>query len=83
MEERGFRPFPIPEPILSDRPVNRPIARIRRSCATELVRGGANLWHVNDLVGHENLETLKHYTRLTIVDLKKTHTRFHPRERQG
>lgn len=55
----------------------------RRSCATELVRGGANLWHVKDLLGHENLETLKHYTRLTIVDLKKTHARCHPRERRG
>lgn len=54
----------------------------RRSCATELVRGGANLWHVKDLLGHENLETLKHYTRLTIVDLKKTHARCHPRERR-
>lgn len=55
----------------------------RRSCATELVRGGANLWHVKDLLGHENLETLKHYTRLTIVDLKKTHARCHPRERRS
>jgi site-specific recombinase XerD len=55
----------------------------RRSCATELVRGGANLWHVKDLLGHENLETLKHYTRLTIVDLKKTHARCHPRERKS
>ncbi len=53
----------------------------RRSCATELVRGGANLWHVKDLLGHENLETLKHYARLTAIDLKKTHARFHPRER--
>jgi integrase/recombinase XerD len=53
----------------------------RRSCATELVRGGANLWHVKDLLGHENLETLKHYARLTVLDLKKTHARFHPRER--
>lgn len=52
----------------------------RRSCATELVRGGANLWHVKDLLGHENLETLKHYARLTVFDLKKTHARFLPRE---
>lgn len=55
----------------------------RRSCATELVRGGANLWHVKDLLGHENLETLKHCTLLTIVDLKMTHARCHPRERLG
>lgn len=64
-------------------PVTVTAHTFRRSCATELVRGGANLWHVKDLLGHENLETLKHYTRLTIVDLKKTHTRCHPRERRG
>lgn len=55
----------------------------RRSCATELVRGGANLWHVKDLLGHENLETLKHYAKLTAVDLKKTHARYHPRDRNS
>lgn len=53
----------------------------RRSCTTELVRSGANLWHVKELLGHENLDTLHHYVRLTIVDLKKTHARCHPRER--
>jgi integrase len=53
----------------------------RRSCATELIRGGASLWHVKELLGHENLDTLQHYVRLTIADLKKTHARCHPRER--
>ena len=53
----------------------------RRSCATELLRGGANMYHVKDLLGHESLTTLKHYARLTIVDLKETHARCHPRER--
>lgn len=53
----------------------------RRSCTTELIRSGANLWHVKELLGHENLDTLHHYVRLTIIDLKKTHARCHPRER--
>jgi integrase/recombinase XerD len=53
----------------------------RRSCTTELIRGGANLYHVKELLGHESLETLKHYTRLTIEDLKETHARCHPREK--
>ena len=53
----------------------------RRSCTTELIRGGANLYHVKEILGHENLETLKHYTKLTIEDLKKTHAKCHPRER--
>ncbi|MFQ5592488.1 MAG: tyrosine-type recombinase/integrase [Phycisphaerae bacterium] len=53
----------------------------RRSCTTELIRGGANLYHVKELLGHENLETLKHYAKLTIEDLKRTHRQCHPREK--
>jgi len=54
----------------------------RRSCATEMIRGGANLYHVKDLLGHETLETLRHYAKLNVDDLKKTLARCHPRERQ-
>lgn len=54
----------------------------RRSCATELIRGGANIYHVKELLGHEDLQTLKHYTRLTITDLRKTHAECHPREKE-
>ena len=53
----------------------------RQSCATELLRAGANMYHVKELLGHENLNTLRHYARLTITDLKKTHEKCHPRER--
>ncbi len=52
----------------------------RRSCTTELIRGGANIYHVKELLGHESLDTLKPYIQLTIVDLKKTHEKCHPRE---
>ena len=55
----------------------------RRSCATELLRGGANMYHVKELLGHESLETLKHYAKLTITDLKATHAKCHPREKDG
>jgi integrase/recombinase XerD len=55
----------------------------RRSCTTELLRGGANMYHVKEMLGHESLDTLKHYARLTITDLKKTHRKCHPREREG
>ena len=53
----------------------------RRSCTTELLRGGANMYHVKELLGHESLDTLKHYAKLTIVDLKRTHAKCHPREK--
>lgn len=55
----------------------------RRSTCTELIKGGAGLYHVKELMGHESLNTLKNYTKLTILDLKKTHKRCHPRERQA
>jgi integrase/recombinase XerD len=53
----------------------------RRTCTTELVRADANLYHVKELLGHETLGTLKHYAKLNINDLKKTHSKCHPRER--
>jgi site-specific recombinase XerD len=53
----------------------------RRSCTTELLRSGANMYHVKELLGHESLDTLKHYARLTITDLRETHRKCHPRER--
>jgi integrase/recombinase XerD len=55
----------------------------RRSCTTELIRSNANLYHVKELLGHETLSTVKHYAKLTILDLKKTHEKCHPRERDG
>jgi len=53
----------------------------RRSCATELVRGNANLYHVKQLLGHASLASLRPYVDLTINDLRKTHAKCHPRER--
>ena len=53
----------------------------RRSCTTEMLRGGAGMYHVKELLGHESLDTLKHYARLTITDLKKVHAQYHPREK--
>lgn len=52
----------------------------RRSCTTELLRSGANMYHVKELLGHESLDTLKHYAKLTITDLRDTHRKCHPRE---
>jgi site-specific recombinase XerD len=53
----------------------------RRSCTTELLRANANMYHVKELLGHESLDTLKHYARLTINDLRATHKKCHPREK--
>jgi len=53
----------------------------RRSCATEMIKADANIYHVKELLGHETLETLKHYVKLNITDLRKTLAKHHPREK--
>lgn len=64
--------------------IERPMGphALRRACATEMIRRNANLYHVKELLGHEDLESLKSYVRMTIVDLKEAHRKFHPRERE-
>jgi integrase/recombinase XerD len=54
----------------------------RRSCTSEMIKGNANLYHVKQLLGHKSFETLNHYAKLDIADLRKTHERCHPRERE-
>jgi len=53
----------------------------RRSCTSEMIKSNANLYHVKQLLGHKSFETLNHYARLDIADLRKTHERCHPREK--
>jgi integrase/recombinase XerD len=53
---------------------------LRRSCATELIRDGANSAHVKDILGHEDFSSLAAHVKLAVVDLKEALNRFHPRE---
>ncbi len=53
----------------------------RRSCTSEMIKSNANLYHVKQLLGHKSFETLNHYAKLDITDLRKTHERCHPREK--
>ena len=55
---------------------------LRQECVTG-VSGDSATCHVKELLGHETLETLKPYTKLTIADLKKTHEKCHPREKNN
>jgi site-specific recombinase XerD len=48
---------------------------------SEMIKSNANLYHVKQLLGHKSFETLNHYARLDITDLRKTHERCHPREK--
>lgn len=54
----------------------------RHSCATHMLKNGAPIRHIQELLGHASLETTQVYTRITINDLKAIHRRYHPREQQ-
>jgi len=53
---------------------------LRHTCATHMVRHGAHIRHLQEMLGHKSIETTQIYTRVTINDLKRVHARFHPRE---
>jgi len=54
----------------------------RHACATHLLKGGADIRYVQELLGHADLSATQIYTKIDISFLKKAHKRFHPRERQ-
>jgi len=55
---------------------------IRHSCATEMLRGGASVRHVQELLGHSSINSTQTYTRVVIDDLQKTHGRTAPGNRR-
>jgi integrase/recombinase XerD len=48
-----------------------------------MLRAGAPIRHLQEMLGHASIETTQIYTRVTITDLKAVHRRFHPREQDG
>jgi integrase/recombinase XerD len=54
---------------------------MRHTCATHLLKGRANIRHIQALLGHRSLESTQIYTRVEVGDLKRELRRCHPRER--
>lgn len=53
---------------------------IRHTCATHMLKNGAPVRHLQEMLGHESLESTQIYTRVTISDLKAIHDKYHPSE---
>jgi site-specific recombinase XerD len=50
---------------------------IRHSTATHLLEKGASVRHIQELLGHKNIQTTVRYTRLQVENLAKVYQKHH------
>ena len=55
----------------------------RHLLATEMLRHGADLRHIQQMLGHEDLSTTERYLQVVKAELRRVHHRTHPKERLG
>ncbi len=54
------------------------VTEFRRTCATLMLEGGADVRFIQQQLGHAELSTTQIYTQVSIHMLKEVHTRTHP-----
>jgi integrase/recombinase XerD len=51
---------------------------LRHTCATHMLENGADIRFIQQLLGHEKLDTTAIYTEISIKQLQEVHARCHP-----
>jgi integrase/recombinase XerD len=64
-------------------PVRPSVHALRHAYATHLLAGGADIRHVQRLLGHRSIETTAVYARVGVRDLREAVKKAHPREKRG
>ncbi|MDR2897748.1 MAG: tyrosine-type recombinase/integrase [Spirochaetaceae bacterium] len=55
---------------------------IRHSTATHMLENGASIRHVQELLGHKNIEHTARYTEVLTENILKEYRKYHPREHE-
>jgi integrase/recombinase XerD len=56
---------------------------LRHTCATLMLKGNADIRHIQEMLGHKSIESTQIYTKVLPLDLKRVHQKTHPREKEA